>query len=184
MHVRLHEAARLAHAHEFIEQLPQGYDTMVGEKGLTLSGGQRQRVAIGRAIVREPRMFLFDEPLSNLDAALRVEMRVELAKIKAQLNTTVIYVTHDQSEALTMVAAQVMGNDVAINFGGASGNFELNVFRPMVAHNFLQSVRLLAGGKSLPGESFDSVWATEALPDKDYCAGLREQFRKPGAAKP
>jgi multiple sugar transport system ATP-binding protein len=67
-----------------------------------LSGGQRQRVAIGRAIVREPRMFLFDEPLSNLDAALRVEMRVELAKIKAQLNTTVIYVTHDQVEAMTL----------------------------------------------------------------------------------
>ena len=67
-----------------------------------LSGGQRQRVAIGRAIVREPRMFLFDEPLSNLDAALRVEMRVELAKIKAQLNTTVIYVTHVQVEAMTL----------------------------------------------------------------------------------
>ena len=67
-----------------------------------LSGGQRQRVAIGRAIVREPRMFLFDEPLSNLDAALRVEMRVELAKIKSQLNTTVVYVTHDQIEAMTL----------------------------------------------------------------------------------
>lgn len=67
-----------------------------------LSGGQRQRVAIGRAIVREPRMFLFDEPLSNLDAALRVEMRVELARIKSQLDTTVIYVTHDQVEAMTL----------------------------------------------------------------------------------
>jgi ABC-type sugar transport system ATPase subunit len=67
-----------------------------------LSGGQRQRVAIGRAIVRAPRMFLFDEPLSNLDAALRVEMRVELAKIKSQLNTTVVYVTHDQVEAMTL----------------------------------------------------------------------------------
>ena len=67
-----------------------------------LSGGQRQRVAIGRAIVRAPKMFLFDEPLSNLDAALRVEMRVELAKIKSELNTTVIYVTHDQIEAMTL----------------------------------------------------------------------------------
>jgi multiple sugar transport system ATP-binding protein len=67
-----------------------------------LSGGQRQRVAIGRAIVRAPRMFLFDEPLSNLDAALRVEMRVELARIKAQLDTTVVYVTHDQVEAMTL----------------------------------------------------------------------------------
>lgn len=67
-----------------------------------LSGGQRQRVAIGRAIVRAPKMFLFDEPLSNLDAALRVEMRIELAKIKSELNTTVIYVTHDQIEAMTL----------------------------------------------------------------------------------
>ena len=75
---------------------------LLGRRPKDLSGGQRQRVAIGRAIVREPRMFLFDEPLSNLDAALRVEMRVELAKIKSQLNTTVVYVTHDQVEAMTL----------------------------------------------------------------------------------
>ena len=76
-----------------------------------LSGGQRQRVAIGRAIVREPRMFLFDEPLSNLDAALRVEMRVELAKIKSKLNTTVVYVTHDQVEAMTLADKIVVLRD-------------------------------------------------------------------------
>ncbi len=67
-----------------------------------LSGGQRQRVAIGRAIVREPRIFLFDEPLSNLDAALRVDMRAEIARLKARLGTTMIYVTHDQTEAMTL----------------------------------------------------------------------------------
>jgi ABC-type sugar transport system ATPase subunit len=67
-----------------------------------LSGGQRQRVAIGRAIVRRPSVFLFDEPLSNLDAALRVEMRIELAKLHADLGTTMIYVTHDQTEAMTL----------------------------------------------------------------------------------
>jgi multiple sugar transport system ATP-binding protein len=67
-----------------------------------LSGGQRQRVAIGRAIVREPSVFLFDEPLSNLDAALRAEMRVELSKLHADLDATMIYVTHDQVEAMTM----------------------------------------------------------------------------------
>jgi multiple sugar transport system ATP-binding protein len=67
-----------------------------------LSGGQRQRVAIGRAIVREPSVFLFDEPLSNLDAALRAEMRVELAKLHNELDATMIYVTHDQVEAMTM----------------------------------------------------------------------------------
>jgi multiple sugar transport system ATP-binding protein len=67
-----------------------------------LSGGQRQRVAIGRAIVRRPRVFLFDEPLSNLDAALRVQMRIELAKLHADLGTTMVYVTHDQTEAMTL----------------------------------------------------------------------------------
>ena len=67
-----------------------------------LSGGQRQRVAIGRAIVREPRIFLFDEPLSNLDAELRVQMRVEIAKLHRDLGSTMIYVTHDQVEAMTM----------------------------------------------------------------------------------
>jgi multiple sugar transport system ATP-binding protein len=67
-----------------------------------LSGGQRQRVAIGRAIVRKPRVFLFDEPLSNLDAALRVDMRIEISRLHQELGTTVIYVTHDQVEAMTM----------------------------------------------------------------------------------
>ncbi|HAH67381.1 MAG TPA: macrolide ABC transporter ATP-binding protein, partial [Gammaproteobacteria bacterium] len=67
-----------------------------------LSGGQRQRVAIGRAITREPKLFLFDEPLSNLDAALRSEMRVEISKLHKKLNTNMIYVTHDQVEAMTL----------------------------------------------------------------------------------
>lgn len=84
---------------------------LLKRKPKDLSGGQRQRVAIGRAIVREPRMFLFDEPLSNLDAALRVEMRVELAKIKSQLNTTVVYVTHDQVEAMTLADKIVVLRD-------------------------------------------------------------------------
>ncbi|MDR3496896.1 MAG: ABC transporter ATP-binding protein [Ancalomicrobiaceae bacterium] len=67
-----------------------------------LSGGQRQRVAIGRAIVRDPKIFLFDEPLSNLDAELRIEMRIEIAKLHRQLGNTMIYVTHDQTEAMTL----------------------------------------------------------------------------------
>ena len=77
-------------------------DQLLERKPSQLSGGQRQRVAIGRALVREPRIFLFDEPLSNLDAALRVQMRVELAKLHDQLNATMIYVTHDQTEAMTL----------------------------------------------------------------------------------
>ncbi|WP_425429087.1 ABC transporter ATP-binding protein [Azospirillum thermophilum] len=75
-----------------------------------LSGGQRQRVAIGRAIVREPTAFLFDEPLSNLDAALRVNMRLEISELHASLGTTMIYVTHDQVEAMTMADKIVVLN--------------------------------------------------------------------------
>ena len=75
-----------------------------------LSGGQRQRVAIGRAIVRQPKAFLFDEPLSNLDAALRVNMRLEIARLQSSLGTTAIYVTHDQVEAMTMADKIVVLN--------------------------------------------------------------------------
>jgi multiple sugar transport system ATP-binding protein len=86
---------------KYLERLPKA-----------LSGGQRQRVAIGRAIVRDPKVFLFDEPLSNLDAALRVQMRMEIGQLKEQLpNTTMIYVTHDQVEAMTMADRIVVLKD-------------------------------------------------------------------------
>ena len=84
-------AAKILKIEELLERRPK-----------QLSGGQRQRVAIGRAITRKPKVFLFDEPLSNLDAALRVQMRVELAKLHDQLDATMIYVTHDQTEAMTL----------------------------------------------------------------------------------
>jgi len=83
-------------------------DELLNRKPSQLSGGQRQRVAIGRALVREPRIFLFDEPLSNLDAKLRVEMRREIKKLHQKLKTTVVYVTHDQTEAMSL------GNNIAI----------------------------------------------------------------------
>jgi len=79
-----------------------GIEELLGRKPRQLSGGQRQRVAVGRAIVREPSVFLFDEPLSNLDAKLRVAMRAEISKLHQRLETTFIYVTHDQVEAMTM----------------------------------------------------------------------------------
>ena len=85
------EAARILHMEHLLDRRPA-----------QLSGGQRQRVAIGRAIVREPAVFLFDEPLSNLDAALRLEMRMEIAKLHKALGATMIYVTHDQVEAMTL----------------------------------------------------------------------------------
>jgi multiple sugar transport system ATP-binding protein len=88
---RVHDAARLL-----------GIEGLLDRKPKALSGGQRQRVAVGRAIVRTPKAFLFDEPLSNLDAKLRVEMRAELKKLHRRLATTTIYVTHDQEEAMTL----------------------------------------------------------------------------------
>jgi multiple sugar transport system ATP-binding protein len=94
---------------KYLERLPKA-----------LSGGQRQRVAIGRAIVRDPRIFLFDEPLSNLDAALRVQMRMEIAQLKKQLTaTTMIYVTHDQVEAMTMADRIVVLKDGVVQQVGS-----------------------------------------------------------------
>ena len=81
-----------------------GITELLQRKPRQLSGGQRQRVAVGRAIVREPKVFLFDEPLSNLDAKLRVQMRAEISKLHQRLQTTFIYVTHDQTEAMTMAS--------------------------------------------------------------------------------
>ena len=88
---RIQEAARILGLSELLDRQPKA-----------LSGGQRQRVAVGRAIVRKPAVFLFDEPLSNLDANMRVQMRVEISRLHQQLGTTMIYVTHDQIEAMTM----------------------------------------------------------------------------------
>lgn len=88
---RVNEAAEILNLGSYLERKPRA-----------LSGGQRQRVAVGRAIVRKPRVFLFDEPLSNLDAKLRVQMRLEISKLHERLKTTIIYVTHDQVEAMTM----------------------------------------------------------------------------------
>ncbi len=88
---RVQEAARILDIEELLERKPKA-----------LSGGQRQRVAVGRAIVRKPKVFLFDEPLSNLDAKLRVQMRAELSSLHTRLQATIVYVTHDQVEAMTM----------------------------------------------------------------------------------
>jgi len=96
---RVRRAADILQIGQLLERRPRA-----------LSGGQRQRVAIGRSIVREPKVFLFDEPLSNLDAALRVQMRLELIKLHKQLNATMIYVTHDQTEAMTMADRIVVLN--------------------------------------------------------------------------
>ena len=97
---RVEEAARILSIERFLDRKPKA-----------LSGGQRQRVALGRAIVREPKAFLMDEPLSNLDAKLRVQMRTEIAKLHNRIGTTTIYVTHDQTEAMTMADRIVVLKD-------------------------------------------------------------------------
>ena len=96
-----------------------GLDPYLTRKPKALSGGQRQRVALGRAIVRDAKVFLMDEPLSNLDAKLRVAMRTEIAKLHRRLQTTTIYVTHDQTEAMTMATRLVVMKDGIIQQVGA-----------------------------------------------------------------
>ena len=104
---RIRHAADILKIDHLLDRLPR-----------ELSGGQRQRVAIGRAIVREPKLFLFDEPLSNLDAALRVKTRLEIAKLHRQLGATIVYVTHDQVEAMTLGDKIVVMNDGHIQQSG------------------------------------------------------------------
>src|SRR5437763_11733489 len=96
---RVDEAARMLDITELVDRKPK-----------QLSGGQRQRVAMGRAIVRNPKVFLFDEPLSNLDAKLRVQMRIEIKKVHQKVRTTTVYVTHDQVEAMTLADRVVVMN--------------------------------------------------------------------------
>ena len=96
----VHEAAKILDIEHLLDRKPKA-----------LSGGQRQRVAMGRAIVRNPKVFLMDEPLSNLDAKLRVQMRIEISKLHQRLESTIIYVTHDQTEALTLGTRIVVMKD-------------------------------------------------------------------------
>jgi multiple sugar transport system ATP-binding protein len=105
---RVREAADILGIHDLLDRRPK-----------QLSGGQRQRVAVGRAIVRKPKVFLFDEPLSNLDAKLRVAMRAEISKLHRRLEATIIYVTHDQVEAMTMATRIFIMNQGALQQSGA-----------------------------------------------------------------
>src|SRR6516225_3280489 len=123
-----------------------GIQNLLKRKPRQLSGGQRQRVALGRAIVRHPRVFLFDEPLSNLDAKLRVQMRVELKKLHTRLNTTAIYVTHDQVEAMTLGDRVVVMRDGVVQ----------QVGEPLELYNAPVN-RFVAGFLGSPGMNFAAV---------------------------
>ncbi|MDR0678543.1 MAG: ABC transporter ATP-binding protein [Holosporaceae bacterium] len=164
-------------------------DCLLHRKPKELSGGQRQRVAIGRAIVRNPYAFLFDEPLSNLDCALRCQMRYELAKLKAQLNTTMIYVTHDQSEAVTLADKIVVMRDGSIEQVGSPmelynspvnifvakfiGSSEMNIFPIFFMNNAGKlSVFRLANGQQVSLRKKDGITYYE---NKQYYLGVRPE---------
>jgi len=142
-------------------------EELLARKPAMLSGGQRQRVAIGRAIVREPKVFLFDEPLSNLDAALRIDMRLELLRLHERLQATMVYVTHDQIEAMTMADKIVVLRDGVIEQAGTPlelyhhpanlfvagfiGSPRMNFVEVAVADRDDQGVRVrLPGGAEVP----------------------------------
>ena len=137
--IRVREGARILEIEE-----------LLGRKPKELSGGQRQRVAMGRAIVRKPQAFLFDEPLSNLDAKLRVQMRGELAKLHEQLETTIVYVTHDQIEAMTLAERIVVMNQGII----------MQIGTPLEVYNNPKNL-FVAGFIGSPAMNFFDVRVTE-----------------------
>jgi lactose/L-arabinose transport system ATP-binding protein len=153
-------------------------------KPKALSGGQRQRVAIGRAITRGPDVFLFDEPLSNLDAELRVEMRVEISRLHKELGTTMIYVTHDQVEAMTLADKIVVLRDGRIEQVGAPmdlyqdpDNIFVAGFIGSPSMNFLRG-QVIDGGKvRIPGLGDRDIAPKVALPavGSEVTIGLRPQ---------
>jgi multiple sugar transport system ATP-binding protein len=151
-----------------------GIQDLLGRKPRQLSGGQRQRVAVGRAIVREPKVFLFDEPLSNLDAKLRVAMRAEINKLHQRLQTTFIYVTHDQTEAMTMATRIAVINrgvlqqlDTPQHLYDHPNNLFVAGFIGSPAMNFFPG-RLRKDGSKLVVDAGDFVVPIPAKKSKPY----------------
>jgi multiple sugar transport system ATP-binding protein len=153
-----------------------------------LSGGQRQRVAIGRAIVRKPKVFLFDEPLSNLDAALRVQMRIELSKLHEELGSTMIYVTHDQVEAMTLGDRIVVLNGGIVEQVGSPldlydhpANLFVAGFLGSPKMNFLEAQATGRSGGQITlkvgeaGQLTISALAETKIPDGTLKLGLRPE---------
>ncbi|MCW2257512.1 sn-glycerol 3-phosphate transport system ATP-binding protein [Providencia alcalifaciens] len=139
------EAARILELDELLKRRPR-----------ELSGGQRQRVAMGRAIVRDPAVFLFDEPLSNLDAKLRVQMRLELQQLHRRLNTTSLYVTHDQVEAMTLAQrVMVMNKGVVEQIGTPFDVYERPASRFVASFMGSPAMNLLDGKISADGSRFE-----------------------------
>lgn len=187
---RVKEAARIL-----------GIENLLDRKPKALSGGQRQRVALGRAIVREPKVFLMDEPLSNLDAKLRVQMRAELSKLHNRLQTTVIYVTHDQTEAMTMGDRIVVMRDGVIQQVGAPleiyndpNNVFVAGFIGSPSMNFINAVLRKDGDKfivdaktfklEIPAAKAASIKRLGEYVDKEIIFGIRPEHIEDAAFVP
>lgn len=183
------EAARILDIENLLERKPK-----------QLSGGQRQRVALGRAIVRNPKVFLMDEPLSNLDAKLRVQMRTEIAKLHNKLETTFIYVTHDQTEAMTMGTRIVIMKDGFVQqidtpqnaydhpanlfVAGFIGSPQINILKGDIVENNNQIDVKLSDGKmfKLPQEKQD-ILKEKGYLNKTVYVGIRpEHLREVGTS--
>ena len=178
---RVREAAKILGLDEFLDRKPKA-----------LSGGQRQRVAMGRAIVREPKAFLMDEPLSNLDAKLRVQMRSEIARIQHELSTTTLYVTHDQVEAMTMgdrvavirkgVLQQVDSPQFLYDHpenlfvAGFIGSPAMNMVEATIARSNGSSTIEFGGYRlAVPDEVFATRTALKAYEGKQVIVGIRPE---------
>ncbi len=164
-----------------------GLDTLLDRYPRQLSGGQRQRVAMGRAIVRDPKVFLFDEPLSNLDAKLRVSMRAEIKNLHRRLGTTIVYVTHDQIEAMTMADKIVVMRDGRIEQVGkpldlydAPANVFVAGFIGSPAMNFLKGGVESGAGFALPGGIKVALPQTQTLPKGEAVLGIRPEHTRIG----
>jgi multiple sugar transport system ATP-binding protein len=189
VHRRVSWAANLLDLAPYLDRKPK-----------ELSGGQRQRVAMGRAIVRQPQVFLMDEPLSNLDAKLRVQMRADIAKLQHDLETTTIYVTHDQVEAMTMgdrvavmrsgvlqqvAEPQVLYDSPANLFvAGFIGTPPMNLLEASVSVNGAVSVEFAGTTFPIPDEALVAYPKVRGYAGKTVVAGLRSQFLHPASERP
>ena len=168
-----------------------GIEALLNRKPAALSGGQRQRVALGRAIVREPKVFLFDEPLSNLDAKLRVAMRTEITKLHQRLQTTFIYVTHDQTEAMTMASRIVVMKDGVVQqvdtpqnlydypanefVAGFIGSPQMNFFNVKLDREGQDVVATFGENKIVIPEKKISKFVDESYIGKEVVMGIRPE---------
>jgi multiple sugar transport system ATP-binding protein len=177
---RVREAADMLGLADLLERQPRA-----------LSGGQRQRVALGRALVRQPQVFLLDEPLSNLDAKLRLSMRVEIARLHRRLGTTTVYVTHDQIEAMTLGQRIVVFNrgeiqqiDTPMNLYARPANLFVAGFLGSPAMNFVRGKVRRDGGLCVEGGGIRldierSAGALESYIDREIVAGIRPEDLQP-----